>query len=64
MKDGLAARPPHPILKQNIHSGDIPHTQKQTRVKTEKFMDELQKHPEHVAYLFPHKQSAFIFYRK
>lgn len=48
------------ILKQNIHSGDIPHTQKQIQSKTEKFMGELQEQPERVANLFHHKQLAFI----
>lgn len=48
------------ILKQNIHSGDIPHTQKQILSKTEKFMGELQEQPERVANLFRHKQLAFI----
>ena len=48
------------ILKQNVHSGEIPHTQKQVQAKTEKFMKELQKQPERVASLFQHKKLAFI----
>ena len=50
------------ILKQNVHSGEIPHTQKQVQDKTERFMKELQNHPERVANLFQHKKLAFISY--
>ena len=49
------------ILKQSVHSGEIPHTQKQIRTKTEEFMQDLQNHPERVASLFKHKKLAFIF---
>ena len=47
-------------LKQDIHSGLIPHTQKQIRDKTEKFMDGLQKNPEKVINLFKHPKLKYI----
>ena len=47
-------------LKQDIHSGLIPHTQKQIQTKTEKFMDGLQKNPEKVMNLFKHPKLKYI----
>lgn len=39
-------------LKQNIHSGIIPHTKEQIRNKTEKFMYHLQEHKKKVSCFF------------
>lgn len=47
-------------LKQNIHSGIIPHTKEQIRSKTERFMNHLQKHSEKVSCFFQHKKLKYI----
>lgn len=47
-------------LKQDIHSGIIPHTQKQIQSKTEKFMQGLQEDADRVASLFSHKKLQYI----
>ena len=47
-------------LKQNIHSGIIPHTKDQIRNKTEKFMNGLQEHSERVSCFFQHKNLNYI----
>ncbi len=47
-------------LKQNIHSGIIPHTKEQTRIKTEKYMHDIQKFSEKVSCLFKHKKLKYI----
>lgn len=47
-------------LKQNIHSGIIPHTKEQIRSKTERFMHYLQKHSERVSCFFQHKKLKYI----
>lgn len=47
-------------LKQNVHSGIIPHTKEQIRTKTEKFMYGLQENAEKVACLFKHKKLKYI----
>ena len=47
-------------LKQNIHSGIIPHTKEQICRKTEKFMLELQTCKEKVSCYFQHKQLEYI----
>ena len=47
-------------LKQNIHSGIIPHTKEQIRNKTEKFMQGLQEEKERVSCFFKHKKLKYI----
>lgn len=47
-------------LKQNIHSGIIPHTKEQICSKTERFMHYLQKHSEKVSCLFQHRKLKYI----
>lgn len=47
-------------LKQNVHSGIIPHTKEQIQKKTEVFMHELQEHKEKVTSLFKHKKLKYI----
>lgn len=47
-------------LKQNVHSGMIPHTKEQIRKKTEDFMMDLQNKHEKVTCLFEHKKLAYI----
>ena len=47
-------------LKQNVHSGIIPHTKDEIRKKTVKFMKGLQKCPEKVTCLFKHKKLSYI----
>lgn len=47
-------------LKQDIHSGIIPHTKKQIWRKTEKFMMGLQKCHEKVSCFFKHKRLKYI----
>lgn len=47
-------------LKQNIHSGIIPHTKEQIRNKTEKFMHGLQEHSERASCFFRHKNLNYI----
>lgn len=47
-------------LKQNIHSGIIPHTKEQICRKTEKFMLELQTCKEKASCYFQHKQLEYI----
>lgn len=49
-------------LKQNIHSGIIPHTKKQIQEKVEKYMHHIQKFSEKVSCLFKHKNLKFIQY--
>ena len=47
-------------LKQNVHSGIIPHTKDQIQKKVESFMHGLQESPEKVKALFNHKRLAYI----
>ena len=47
-------------LKQNIHSGIIPHTKEQIWRKTKKFMIGLQKCHEKVSCFFRHKRLKYI----
>ena len=47
-------------LKQNIHSGILPHTKEQIRKKTEDFMQGLQKQKEKVSCFFQHKKLEYI----
>ena len=47
-------------LKQNIHSGILPHTKEQIRKKTEDFMQGLQKQKERVSCFFQHKKLDYI----
>lgn len=47
-------------LKQNIHSGIIPHTREQIRNKTEAFMHGLQKCEEKVSCYFRHQKLKYI----
>lgn len=47
-------------LKQNIHSGIIPHTREQIWKKTEAFMHGLQENTEKVARFFNHKKLNYI----
>ena len=47
-------------LKQNIHSGIIPHTRDQIRNKTEAFMHGLQKCEEKVSCYFRHQKLKYI----
>ena len=47
-------------LKQNIHSGIIPHTKEQIRKKTEAYMHGLQEQKERVTSLFKHKKLNYI----
>ena len=47
-------------LKQNIHSGIIPHTKEQIQKKTEAYMHELQEHNERITSLFKHKKLSYI----
>lgn len=47
-------------LKQNIHSGIIPHTREQIRNKTENFMHRLQEDKEKVSCFFKHKRLKYI----
>lgn len=47
-------------LKQNVHSGIIPHSKSQIREKTESFMNDLQKHGEKVSAIFKHKKLNYI----
>ncbi len=47
-------------LKQNIHSGILPHTKKQIREKTEKYMHAVQKFSEKISCLFKHKKLKYI----
>lgn len=47
-------------LKQNIHSGILPHTKEQIWRKTEKFMMGLQKCNEKVSCFFKHKRLKYI----
>ncbi|MDE5589123.1 MAG: transposase [Acetatifactor sp.] len=47
-------------LKQNIHSGIIPHTKVQNQQKTEAYMHRLQEHKERVASLFKHRKLNYI----
>lgn len=47
-------------LKQNIHSGVIPHTKEQICNKTESFMHRLQEDREKVSCFFKHKRLKYI----
>lgn len=47
-------------LKQNIHSGIIPHTKEQIRNKTERFMHSLQENREKVSCFFRHNKLQYI----
>ena len=47
-------------LKQNVHSGIIPHTKEQIRKKTETYMHGLQEQKERVTSLFKHKKLNYI----
>lgn len=47
-------------LKQNVHSGIIPHTKDEIRKKTVKFMRGLQNCPEKVTCLFKYKKLSYI----
>lgn len=47
-------------LKQNIHSGIIPHTKEKIQEKVELFMRGLQKDADKVAAYFNHKKLAYI----
>lgn len=47
-------------LKQNVHSGIIPHTKEQIRKKTENFMHGLQENKEQVTCLFKHSKLKYI----
>ncbi|MDE7323398.1 MAG: IS630 family transposase [Lachnospiraceae bacterium] len=47
-------------LKQNVHSGIIPHTKEQIQKKTEAYMHGLQEHKERVTSLFKHKKLNYI----
>ena len=47
-------------LKQNVHSGIIPHTREKIREKVESFMHGLQEHADRVKALFNHKKLAYI----
>lgn len=47
-------------LKQNIHSGIIPHTKEQIRRKTEAFMAGLQNERKKVTCLFEHEKLGYI----
>lgn len=47
-------------LKQNIHSGIIPHTKEQIRRKTEAFMRGLQNERKKVTCLFEHEKLGYI----
>ena len=48
------------ILKQDVHSGIIPHTQAKIREKVETFMHGLQEDVERVKALFKHKKLSYI----
>ena len=47
-------------LKQDVHSGIIPHTKEKIQKKVEEFMHGLQKNPERVRVLFNHKKLSYI----
>jgi len=47
-------------LKQNIHSGIIPHTKEQIQKKTETFMKGLRENKEKVTSLFQHQKLGYI----
>ena len=47
-------------LKQNVHSGIIPHTKETIQEKVENFMHGLQNNSERVKALFRHKKLAYI----
>lgn len=47
-------------LKQNVHSGIIPHTKEKIQDKVEKFMHGLQKNVDKVKALFNHKKLEYI----
>lgn len=47
-------------LKQNVHSGIIPHTKEKIKKKVEGFMQDLQNNADKVKSLFNHKKLAYI----
>ena len=53
------------MLKKNVHSGVLPHTEKQLEHKTKDFMNCISHQPEKISNLFLHKnlfpmESAFV----
>ena len=53
------------MLKKNVHSGDLPHTEKQLEHKAKDFMNCISHQPEKISNLFLHKnlfpmESAFV----
>lgn len=48
-------------LKQEIHSGKIPRTQKDIAVKTTNYMLDLETNPEKVGAFFRHEKLAYIY---
>ena len=48
------------ILKKNIHSGDLPHTEKQLENKTKNFMNCISHQPEKISNLFLHEKLFFM----
>lgn len=48
------------ILKQDVHSGVLPHTKEDIRKKTHSFMRELQKNGERIEKIFNHKNLQYI----
>ncbi len=48
------------ILKKNVHSGDLPHTEKQLEKKTTDFMNSLLTQSEKISNLFLQEKLSFI----
>lgn len=48
------------MLKKNIHSGDLPHTEKQLEKKTKNFMNSIAHQPEKISNLFLHEKLFFM----
>ena len=48
------------MLKKNVHSGELPHTEKQLEKKTTDFMNNVVIQPEKISNLFLQKNLSFI----
>ena len=48
------------ILKKNVHSGDLPHTELQLERKTKNFMNAISHQPDKISNLFLHEKLVFM----
>ena len=48
------------ILKKNVHSGELPHTEKQLEIKTQDFMNRISNPSDKISNLFLHEKLFFV----